>query len=360
MTAPRRRSARAAARAAFTLIEVLLAVTILAMVLGTVGLVLQTAVSGWRVGAELAETERDGDAVMEQLVMALRSAYFPAAGENAWEYGFQHEDDGEEESAKDRISWVKVGASLVGEDSPWAGAAHRVNVFVSDDEDGQGPGLYVSAWQMVGLSEDFDPEEDAEPVLLSDQVVGLDCRMLDPSKAIEPGEPLEWIDEWTESNRIPTFVRVTLALRPVEKGDEPDVLVRLVRIPLGELSWNPVNIRGGGGRQAGFRGGPGGDRFGGGRGGDRFGGGRGGDRFGGGRGGDRFGGGGPGGGPGGGSGGGFGGGVRDRRGGTDRGGSSGGGGPSDRGGGGRRQGGGSGGGSPGLRIEGAGVGGRPR
>ena len=177
--------------------------------------------------------------------MALRSAFYPANGNTDWAYGFQHEDGGEGDSARDAISWVKIGSSLVGEDVPWAGAAHRVNLFVSAGEDGQDGGLYVSAWQLVGQSEDFDPEQDVVPVLLSDQVAGLDVRMQDPTKAFEPGDPFEWIDEWETSNRIPEHVFVQLTMKPRSKGAEPDVLVRMVGIPMSAVSWDPSKPGGG-------------------------------------------------------------------------------------------------------------------
>jgi len=232
-------------RRAFTLVEVLLALLILGMVMGSVGLVLHAGVGGWRAASELAEESHDAEAVMEQIVMALRSAYYPANGDTDYQYGFQHEDDGEGDAARDTVSWVKIGSSLVGEDVSWAGSAHRVNLFVSDDEDGQGPGLYVTAWQLVGLSEDFDPEEEVEPLLLSDQVSALDVRMQDPTKATEAGEPYEWIDTWDLSNRIPDHVIVTLAMKPREKNQDPDVLVRMVEIPLSAVSWNPSKPGGG-------------------------------------------------------------------------------------------------------------------
>ena len=170
---------------------------------------------------------------------------------------------------------------------------------MEDSNTGDGPGLYVAAWQTVGQAEDFDPDEDVEPLLLSDRVVGLDCRMQDPEKAIEPGEPFEWIDEWTASNRIPDHVLVTLALRPQKKGADPDVLVRCVQLPMSAVSWNPAKPGGGpgGGRGGRNRGRGAGER--------ETGRGRGGDPYGGARGRD--------GGPGGGfrpSGGGFGGGSR--------------------------------------------------
>ena len=242
----------AAPRRGFTMVEVLVALAILGMVMGAVGIVLRAGVGSWRDAAELAEESHDAEAVMEQVAMALRSAYYPANGDTDWAYGFQHEDGGEGEGAKDRISWVKIGSSLVGEDVPWAGAAHRATLFVDDGADGEG--LYVSAWQLVGQSEDFDPEEDVEPVLLSDQVAGLDVRMQDPDKAVEPGEPFEWLDEWTTSNRIPAHVFVQLTMKPRSKGAEPDVLVRMVGIPMSAVSWNPSKPgagRGGRGGQGG-------------------------------------------------------------------------------------------------------------
>lgn len=242
-------------RAAFTLIEVLLAVAILGLVSTTVALVLHVGVESWRAGTELSETGHDAEAIFEQVCMALRSAYYPANGKADYEYGFQHEDDGEEEDAHDVISWVKIGASLVGEDNAWAGSAHRVKLYVSDDRSGDGPGLYVAAWQLVGEPEDFDPDEDVEPILLSDRVVGLDCRMQDPDVLVEPGEPYEWIDEWISSNRIPRHVQITLAVKPIqENAKEPDVLVRMVEIPMAEVSWDPKKV--GEDRRGGRRSGP--------------------------------------------------------------------------------------------------------
>lgn len=246
-------------RGAFTLLEILVAVAILGLVATTVAFVMGVGVEAWRAGTEMSEESHDGEGVMEQIVMALRSAYYPANGSPDWDFGFQLEDGGDGESAQDSISWVKIGNSLVGEDTPWAGAAHRVRLFVEDSQAGDGPGLYVAAWQTVGQAEDFDPDEDVEPLLLSDRVVGFDCRVQDPSKAIEVGEPYEWIDEWETSNRIPDHVLITLALRPQRKGADPDVLVRCVQLPMSAVSWNPVapgrSGRGGRAKGAAVRGG---------------------------------------------------------------------------------------------------------
>ncbi len=234
--------------AAFTLIEVMLAIGILAMVVMVSSLVLGVGVSFWKTVTEMGEEIQNGDAILEQVVMGLRSAYYPTGEAPTYEYGFQFEDDGEEENAKDVISWVKLGGSLVGEDTPWAGAAHRVKLRVQDSDENEGPGLYVYAWRIVGQDKDFDPDEDVEPVLLSDQVVAMDCRFQDPTKAVNVGEEYEWVDEWVASNRIPEHVLLTLYLKPQGSKKEPDVFQRMVDFPMAELSWNPNVVSGGTGK----------------------------------------------------------------------------------------------------------------
>ena len=81
-------------RGAFTLLEILVAVAILGIVATTVAFVMGVGVEAWRAGAEMAEESHDGEGVMEQVVMALRSAYYPANGAPDWDFGFQLEDGG--------------------------------------------------------------------------------------------------------------------------------------------------------------------------------------------------------------------------------------------------------------------------
>ena len=224
----------------FTLIEVLLAVAILGVVAGVVATTLSTAVEVWRQSKIVADRAPHGDAVMEQVVQALRSAYYPEGTKPSYEYGFSIEDDGNESpNAHDKISWVKIGNSLIGEDTPWAGTAHRVELFV-DDSNGE-QGIYVKAWQLVGIDDDFDPEEDVEPVLLSDEVVSLNCRMIDPDKTLEPLDEIEWLDEWAQSNRIPTKVELTIAIQQKGSREEPTEYIRTIEIPMAAMSWDLVD-----------------------------------------------------------------------------------------------------------------------
>lgn len=222
--------------------ELLLAIAILGIITGVLAATFHTAVTAWRTGTAAADTIHHADATMEQLYMALRSAFYPETKAPLYDYGFQHGDDGGEmPDARDTIGWVKIGNALVGEDAPYAGVPHRVEVSLLDDDAPQGAGLYVRSWRLSGQSEEFDPAVDVEPVLLSREIVGFNCQMMDPDKRPSTfTDPIEWMDEWTQTNRIPEAVRISLALKSGSPRNPPLVIERFVGIPMAELSWNPT------------------------------------------------------------------------------------------------------------------------
>ena len=224
----------------FTLIEVLVAVAILAGVMTVTFLTFSTATMAWRRGAALSDDLHHGDFVVEQVVMALRSAYYPDAGgasiENA-EYGFTIDDEGDDAFSSDRISWVKLGGALVGKHCPFAGSPHRVEFFVEEDDDGEYSAA-VKFWRVQGQDDEFDPDEDVDPIWIARRITGFNCRMQDPDEEVdEDTDEIAWIDEWDDTNRIPTAVEITLWLEPLD-DDEPAIeMKRIVQIPTAHLSW---------------------------------------------------------------------------------------------------------------------------
>ena len=201
-----------------------------------------TAVRAWRSGTELSNSLHQGDYIMEQLVMGLRSAYW----KKAQGYGFMMTDDGDGASARDSIQWTKLGTALVGADAPYADMPHAVQVSVRDVEDGRGKvhtGLAVRSWRIDLQQADFDMDK-VPAVLLSTRVLGFNCRTLDIKQPTEQvagirgGKPdLQWSDGWSYSNRLPRAVEITLFLQPVEKGKEPLEMKRVVLIPMSDASW---------------------------------------------------------------------------------------------------------------------------
>jgi len=251
-------------REGFTLLEIMLAVAIFGVISITVAMVFHGSLVMWKAGTHIADEGRNADAVLEQIAMALRSSYYPETRSPTYEYGFQHEGNGSTPRAADSISWVKIGNSLIGEDVPWAGVAHRVVLYMEKGSGNDGPGLYVKAWQFAGQSEDFDPEQDVKPLLISDQIISFKVEMRDPDYVEKAGQPYDWLEEWGLSNRIPTHVLVTIAVNAPNEKDPPIEYTRMVDIPMADLSWNPIQTAGGG---RGGRGGGGGGGGGGGSGG---------------------------------------------------------------------------------------------
>ncbi|MBT3192825.1 MAG: prepilin-type N-terminal cleavage/methylation domain-containing protein [Verrucomicrobia bacterium] len=218
-------------RRGFTLLEILLAVTIMGIVMTVTFMTFTAATTAWQKGTTLVDSLHHGDYVIQQLVMGLRSAYYPETGGDS-KYGFVHEDDGDEASAEDTISWVKLGGAMIGRNSTFSETPHRVEFFLADDEEGERAAA-VKAWRLQGQLEDFDPE-DVDPVFLSKRVVGFNCRMA--WELDEDGE-IDWLDEWEETNKIPTVVEISLYVTPPVKGDDPVEMKRVVGLRVGALAW---------------------------------------------------------------------------------------------------------------------------
>ena len=229
-------TSHATRRAGFTLVEILIALTLLGLLTVMLFTSFYSVTRAWETGRSVIDSTGHSDYLMEQLTAAFRSAYTPGSGEK---YGLIFQDDGEDEEARDTIEWTKVGPALVGEDAEFASVPHRIRVSITD-EDGDFPGGFtVRAWRQDLQLEDFDPEVDTTELCLSPKVIGFNCRLLDPDQARTADDEINWIDEWTKTNMLPTALELTLWMEPPEDDGEPIQSQRIVEIPMGALSQNP-------------------------------------------------------------------------------------------------------------------------
>jgi len=255
------------AQAAFTLVEILVAMALLGAALAITFSTFHGIAKAYQRGLSLVDSMNHGEYVMEQLSSSLRSAFYPPSQSNSSgsaqgistnrsiasrthpqvatpvnsattntsgnNYGLRLEDQGAGASARDKISWVKTGSLLLKYGDPLVKGVHRVQVTVEDDEDGI-PGLAVRAWRPFVSLTAADPSSLPAHVV-APKVVGLDCRV-----AYEKdGDAWDWQDAVDDeaTNSLPMAVEISLYFAPLEKGEEPIEIKRMVEIPVAPFSW---------------------------------------------------------------------------------------------------------------------------
>ena len=218
MNAPRK-PAGTIRRAGFTLLEILVAVVLLATAFTIIWSTFAATLDGWRRSREFIDRISHGDFVIDQMVAALRStAYFKNRPDK---FGFWLEDRGGGDSPRDTISWVTSGSAFMRPDDPLANGLHRIMLAVEEPAGTDGA-LGVRAFQH--LLEEIEPD-DVEPWFVSSRVRGLDCQVYN-------FEEEDWDDEWEDTNAVPSLVKITLFMEPMERGEPPIKLQRVVEIPV--------------------------------------------------------------------------------------------------------------------------------
>ncbi|MBU4247327.1 MAG: prepilin-type N-terminal cleavage/methylation domain-containing protein [Verrucomicrobia bacterium] len=222
----------------FTLIEVLVAVSLLAAAMAITFSTYFSVSKAWQRGVILADNLNHGDYVMEQLVNGLRCSFFPppqtGTTVRSTDYGFFLEKSGSGTEARDSISWVKTGAALLGPDNALYRGLHRVRLSIEEDPDGLAA-VAVRAWRPYANPDSFDPAL-VDPFYVSGKVQGLSCRVA--TNRTDDG--WEWQDNWEDeaTNHLPLAVEIILYLDPTDRGDPPLEMKRMVEIPLAPLSWS--------------------------------------------------------------------------------------------------------------------------
>lgn len=217
-------------RQGFTLLELLVALTIMSVAMTVVVATFLVTLRGYQRGNELIDGLHHGDFVMEQLISTLRSmAYFKNA---PGKYGFWLEDESNGPYPTDKISFVTSGSAFLPQGSHYHNGLHRLKIGI-EENDNKEFAVTVTAFPHL-----FDPKEweEEEPWQISAQVKGLDLRTYNMQEQ-------EWEDEWENTNAIPSLVEVTLYMDPLEPGEDPISISRVVEIPLGPVVADAVDFQ---------------------------------------------------------------------------------------------------------------------
>lgn len=235
----------------FTMIEMLLAVMILAIVTTVTAISYTSVLNNWKKSTDIVDRMQTADYAVNQIVAGLRSAYYPSTGENnnmAWGLQLVDGGDGEDQSTSDWIEWTKMGTAIIGNKLQASETSHKVRLWVEESRSrGEQGGLFVKTWNAELINEnarDYDEDEIGDEFLLVPDVVGFDCQIQkDPKEVDADGRP-EWEDEWDTSNSIPYRVKLTFRMKPAEGMKESIPIMRVVTIPLWDISQNPISTKG--------------------------------------------------------------------------------------------------------------------
>ena len=223
----------------------------------------------WQISTDYIDKLQRTDFALNQVISGLRSMYYPHDGKTDANYGFvlTNNGDGESPDESDIIEWSKTGSAIVGNKNAVADTVHRVQVRVleagnNDFKDSKGrripievTGLYARQCPDVALRPKDNPDdidfgfgndEMYAPVLISDGIVGFNCRVLKTADEAGGGiknesenDAKKFEDEYSESNSVPYKVELTFYIKdPEDKGYRRNTapLIRIVRIPIHEQS----------------------------------------------------------------------------------------------------------------------------
>lgn len=242
-------------RRAFTLIEILLAAVLLAILTSLTMMTFNSVTHGWQVSTDYLDKMQRTDFALNQVVSGLRSLYYPHGGEQSYDYGFYLTDNGngEDPDRSDVIEWSKRGSAIVGTKSAAADTVHRVQLMVLEE----GNHDYIDPIEVTGLyarhcpdvtlrpkdnRDDIDftfaNDEMYQPVLVADGIVGFNCRVLPTDEKVEAEHDESLFeDTWETSNAVPYKIELTFYLadpdgRAYRSNTAP--IMRIVRMPLYE------------------------------------------------------------------------------------------------------------------------------
>ncbi len=215
---------------AFTLVEVLIGLAIVAMAMTVVWQSFTAAINAWQRGDELIKDLHHGDFVMDQLVQSLRSAaYFDGSGDI---YGFRLEKRRDGRYPNDILSWVKSGSGLMPYGSRLAHGLHRVEFTVDRGEAGDDVVMVRVFPHLARDDEDFAEGESWE---LSPYVQGVEAR-------VYMLEEDEWSDTWDETNAVPSMIELTLYMEPLSGDTDPVKMSRIVQVPVSREQYSGISF----------------------------------------------------------------------------------------------------------------------
>jgi type II secretion system protein J len=203
----------------FTLLEVMLAVTILAIVVTAVYGIWSVSLQAWRRGEDAAAMFQRQRIVLESLSELTKSAVYFDSNTSVYRlYGRHDETEG------DLISFVTASDALLPPSEMAIAGMRRVTIWLAKDQLDR-PLLAIA--NAPALEIDDAPQPTSH--VLSTDVSGFSVRYWHASMS-------EWRDDWQEENTMPDAIEFTVTFGGTGDRNPPVAVTRAVEFPIAQYA----------------------------------------------------------------------------------------------------------------------------
>lgn len=199
----------------FTLLELLLAVTVLGLIITSVYRTWSTSLNGWRRATAVSDESQRERVVMDVLAELTKSAVYFTSTRDL----YQFRGTAVATSGSNTVSFVTASDALLPPGETTVAGFRRVTIALHRDENRQ---TYLGVESAPALQ-----SEDAEaPVVrvVSTEVTGFAARYRNPRDGT-------WADEWSDGNSVPNAVEYTVAFGGADGVAAPITITRAIDLP---------------------------------------------------------------------------------------------------------------------------------
>ena len=219
------RSRTSGAEAGFTLVELLLALFLFALIAGVVFAAFAAVASGVEKGRQSIDVYRVGRAALLRMAQEISAAMPPAAASPRALHGKKGAGGGR--LAQDRIDFMTIPYRRYSDKVPGYDLCH-VAYYVADNLQGK-TALFRDEDCSSGVLEEDERSERAIRLELTDLAVGLEITYYDPTQSYE-----EWPPARDVQDGLPCRVRLALILRDAQKYER--AFMTTVSLPMRDSS----------------------------------------------------------------------------------------------------------------------------
>ena len=201
---------------AFTLLELMIAVTILGVVMASVYATWSAALSGWKRSGTISAVFQRERVVMDTLTELASSLVYFKSDQDVYAVQGQHD-----QFAGDAVSFATASDVLLPQAESSVAGMRRVTIALQTDEQGS-PFLSIMNTPVLAPSEGASANQAH---MLSAEVRGFQVRYRHPVDQT-------WQDKWDDARLVPAAMEFTVAFGGTDSRTPPVIVTRAVDIPI--------------------------------------------------------------------------------------------------------------------------------